>query len=93
MPIFTATCSVHPTGGFVRCNTPVYIAIPNCKGKVDVKFEFDYTLYSDAFDDEQLKMAKQVGEYLMTYDEQLGDSYSKRLDELARTYSSRGGQF
>lgn len=55
-------------------NTPVYIAIPNCKGKVDVKFEFDYTLYSDAFDDEQLKMAKQVGEYLMTYDEQLGDS-------------------
>lgn len=55
-------------------NTPVFIAIPDRKGTVDVHFDFDYDLYSDAFDDEQLKMARQLGEYLMTYDEATGDS-------------------
>ncbi len=55
-------------------NTPIIIAIPDRKGTIDVQFEFDYDLYSDAFDDDQLKMARQLGEYLMTYDETTGDS-------------------
>ena len=55
-------------------NTPIFIAIPDRKGTIDVEFDFDYTLYSDAFDEEQLKLAKQLGEYLMAYDEVTGDS-------------------
>ena len=55
-------------------NTPIFIAIPDRKGTIDVQFEFEYDLYSDAFDDDQLKMAKQLGEYLMAYDELTGDS-------------------
>ena len=55
-------------------NTPIFIAIPDRKGTIDVQFEFDYDLYSDAFGEEELKMAKQLGEYLMAYDEQTGDS-------------------
>ncbi len=55
-------------------NTPIFIAIPDRKGTIDVQFEFDYDLYSDAFGEEELKMARQLGEYLMAYDEQTGDS-------------------
>ncbi len=55
-------------------NTPIFIAIPDRKGTIDVQFEFEYDLYSDAFGEEELKMAKQLGEYLMAYDEQTGDS-------------------
>jgi len=40
-----------------------------------------------------LYIMNHLADIASTIDEQLGDSYSKRLDELARTYSSRGGQF
>ena len=55
-------------------NTPIFIAIPDRRGTIDVHFDFDYDLYSDVFDDEQLAMARQLGEYLMAYDETTGDS-------------------
>ena len=55
-------------------NTPIFIAIPDRKGTIDVQFEFEYDLYSDAFGEEELKLARQLGEYLMAYDELTGDS-------------------
>ena len=55
-------------------NTPIFIAIPDRHGNIDVEFEFDYDLYSEVFGEEELKMAKQLGDHLMAYDEATGDS-------------------
>ena len=56
-------------------NTPMFLCIPNRKGTVDVKFEFDFDLCNDAVEESYQKMAQQqLGDYLMAYDEQTGDS-------------------
>ena len=55
-------------------NTPIFLFIPDRKGSVDVEFEFDYDVFIDALDESILPMAQQLGDHLMAYDEQTGDS-------------------
>ena len=55
-------------------NTPIFLFIPDRKGSVDVMFEFDFDVLIDAIDESILPMARQLGDHLMAYDEQTGDS-------------------
>ena len=55
-------------------NTPIFLFIPDRKGSIDVQFEFDFDIYSDAIDESVLPLARYLGDHLMAYDEQTGDS-------------------
>lgn len=55
-------------------NTPIFLFIPDRKGSMDVQFEFDFDIYSDAIDESVLPLARYLDDHLMAYDEQTGDS-------------------
>ena len=55
-------------------NTPMFICIPDRKGTVDVQLDFDVDLTNDAFDDELQQAINQLGDHLMAYDKETGDS-------------------
>ena len=55
-------------------NIPIFIMISDRKGTVDVEFDFDFELCNPALDDYGQDIAKQLGDYVMAYDETMGDS-------------------
>ena len=62
-----------------RSNTPAYnvpfiLCLPSMNGNVDVSFDFDISAVSPYLDDSGQALASQALDYMMTYDEQMGDS-------------------
>ena len=55
-------------------NTPMFLIIPDRHGTVDVQFDFDFELCNPALDDYGQQIARQLGDHLMAYDNQAGDS-------------------
>jgi hypothetical protein len=62
------------TANVAAYNTPMFLVIPDRKGTVDVQFDFDFDLCNIALDDYGQKIARQLGDHLMAYDAQTGDS-------------------
>ena len=62
------------TANVAAYNTPMFLCIPDRWGTVDVQFDFPFDLCFEALDDYGQNLAKQLGDYLMAYDEQTGDS-------------------
>ncbi len=55
-------------------NVPMFLLIPDRKGAVDVTFLFEYELCNSELDEYGQQIARQLGDYLMGYDERTKDS-------------------
>ena len=60
--------------GAAAYNTPIFLVIPERYGTVDVAFEFSFERCNIALDDYGQELARQLGDYLKTYDEKTGDT-------------------